>query len=1045
VADAGGPYSGTVGQSITFNGAASYDPDKGDEIVLYEWDLDYDGKYEIQGIKVDRTFYSPGTGKVRLRIWDSLQAYDTDTATYTVKSNQAPVADAGGPYQGTVGEVITLDGSGSYDPDGQIMGYHWDLDNDGQYDDAFGVKVEKTWNSVFSGTVGLRVLDASQAFDTDSASVTILAENKSPVANAGGPYHGVVGQAVSLDGSGSYDPDGQIVQWQWDLDNDAKPDRSGETLEHTWLEPFTGLIRLWVTDDNHTTVMTTAEVTIIPLFHYDYGDAPDPNFPTLFASSGARHRVQSNSPCLGITVDTDSNGQPDPGALGDDFDEDGDDEDGIVFKSLIKPGTDVRIDLTITNRGSDQAYPVVACWLDANSNGQWDLPDELLDSWLLTAAPGQTTWNLGLTIPEDAHIGSTYVRFRLYLRDTPEDSVALTPSGDGGVGEVEDYHIVIMDPHDEFDFGDAPQAPYPTRLPDAAWHRIVPGLSLGDEIDGEENGVPDVTASGDGSDEDGVSFPEPLVPGTSAPAFVRVMNYASSDQRITVSGWIDFDGNGKWDMDEHLEGLSSRILEPFEGAISMGPVEIPLDAKPGRTYARYRLYASEPNTPVVMFLSPQWFGGTGEVEDYAVEIGDHISTWVYFDPDPNTHGAWEFGNPTGCGGSMAGNPDPNSGFTGGNVYGVNIDGDYATDIGGPYYLELGPFNCSDYARVALRYYRWLNSGPEVRNTIEVRNVDTSWATIWVSPNTPITDSDWQYCEYDITDWAACQGSVYVRWGYEVLAPTTPYSGWNLDDIVLLGAPNGLVPFEDVFLKAAVLNALVDLGISDFSTPPTACQMLHLTELNLDGLDIRDLTGLEFARNLEVLNAEYNHIADLEPISQLTTLRELRLQHNEIRDIRPLANLVNLWVLNLSYNEIEDITPLGRLSALTHLYLAYNQIARVDTLDWSGLTSGFTVLDLAGNLLTDISGLSTVQHLHWWLILNDNEIEDISVLASFPEVDKLTLSNNQIVDIVPLRDLSGLSYLNLRNNDLSPSSCAILDELRVSNPGIEIIEPAACGL
>lgn len=1150
VAEAGGPYTGTVGQAITFDGTASYDPDLGDHITKHEWDFDGDGKYEAQGKKVTKTYYSPTSGTVRLRVWDSRGASDTDSATYKIKNqnpNQDPVADAGGPYQGTVGELITLDGSGSYDPDGQIVGWHWDLDDDGQYDDAFGEIVQYTWNQPYTGIIHLRVIDAVQAFDTDSASVTVVKPNQSPVAKAGGPYTGAAGQAVQLDASDSYDPDGHIIAWDWDLDKDGQyDDASGEVISWQWNEAWSGEIGLKVTDNDNATDTADASVTISPktkgiiqgmVFHdrnrngeqdqkeeglggwlvylddnrngqhdqaepvtrsklngryqfpelepgkyavglileddtwdlihpangqqevlvteneitilgfalyktirYDYGDAPDPNFPTLWASGGARHRL--GGLCLGTRIDAELDGQSHFNAQGDDFDANGDDEEGIVIRSIIRPGMETRFDLTITNHQSEVQYTAVACWLDVDGNGRWDLPDEQLEYWLLTARPGENTWDLGLDIPTDAVVGMTYARFRLYRRESSEDSVVLSPEGDGGVGEVEDYLITIMDPDASYDFGDAAEAPYPTLLPEGAWHTIIPGLHLGDLVDGEENGAPDLSALGDGDDEDGVGFPADLVPGESAPVSIQVLNYSSTDQWLTVAGWIDFDGSGSWDIGESVAGLSGRILPPFEGAISMDSIDVPLSAKPGRSYARYRLYSRDPNAIVFSVLSPVGYGGWGEVEDYAVTIGDPIPIWVFSDPDPLAPGGWAFGEPNGSGGAEAGFPDPTSGYTGSEVYGVNLDGDYSPLVGGPYYLEFGPIYCADHTRVTLSFQRWLNSAPEVRNTVEVRNADTGWSVLWSSPSgAPITDDGWQYCEYDITEWAACHSHVYLRWGYEVLAETTAYSGWNLDDITLLGAPDNLVPFADVNLKAAVLNELVAIGASDLSTPPTYCQMLQLTSLDVRESDIRELGGLEYALNLEYLNANDNQIVDLSPLSGLHSLRELHIRRNRIRDLRPLADLTNLWNLSLSYNEIVDISPLARLTELTHLYLAYNQIAYIDVLDWSAM-SGFNVLDLGDNLIDDIDSLSGLPRL-WSLLLTNNEVEDISVLAEFPGLNRLTLNSNQITDIEALRGLSNLTYLHLVDNDLTPESCAVLDALRLSNPGIEIFEPASC--
>jgi hypothetical protein len=87
--------------------------------------------------------------------------------------NVAPSAEAAGPYSGQVGDTITLDGSGSTDSDGTITAYAWDLDNDGQYDDATGVTANFSATTVGTYTVGLRVTDDDGAQDTDSAVVDI--------------------------------------------------------------------------------------------------------------------------------------------------------------------------------------------------------------------------------------------------------------------------------------------------------------------------------------------------------------------------------------------------------------------------------------------------------------------------------------------------------------------------------------------------------------------------------------------------------------------------------------------------------------------------------------------------------------------------------------------------------------------------------------------------------------------------------------------------------------------------------------------------------
>jgi len=87
--------------------------------------------------------------------------------------NQPPVAYAGGSYIGDEGSTLTLDGSGSSDPDGNIVSYEWDLDNDGQYDAATGVTTDVIFEDNGVYTIGLKVTDENDEVDSDTATVTV--------------------------------------------------------------------------------------------------------------------------------------------------------------------------------------------------------------------------------------------------------------------------------------------------------------------------------------------------------------------------------------------------------------------------------------------------------------------------------------------------------------------------------------------------------------------------------------------------------------------------------------------------------------------------------------------------------------------------------------------------------------------------------------------------------------------------------------------------------------------------------------------------------
>ncbi|MEZ6091327.1 MAG: DUF2341 domain-containing protein [Pirellulaceae bacterium] len=98
--------------------------------------------------------------------------------------NRNPVANAGGPYTIDEGEPLTLDGSSSTDADGDLLTYHWDIDNDGNFEEAgepSGVDPTLDWVSLEgfgidddgTYTVRLRVTDPSGATSFTSATVNI--------------------------------------------------------------------------------------------------------------------------------------------------------------------------------------------------------------------------------------------------------------------------------------------------------------------------------------------------------------------------------------------------------------------------------------------------------------------------------------------------------------------------------------------------------------------------------------------------------------------------------------------------------------------------------------------------------------------------------------------------------------------------------------------------------------------------------------------------------------------------------------------------------
>ena len=177
----------------------------------------------------------------------------------------------------------------------------------------------------------------------------------------------------------------------------------------------------------------------------------------------------------------------------------------------------------------------------------------------------------------------------------------------------------------EYDLGDLPDTYNTLESSDGARHVLDTGTFLGSTVDGEEDGLPSDDALGDDTDdiladdEDGVTFLDPLVPGTEA----RIEVVAGSDGFLNA--WIDFNSNGTLDEvtitainDDDASGtLNDVALAEGTHVIT---VQVPTDAT-GTMAARFRFTSDDP----VGALGPDGSWDNGEVEDYVLgAIGDQV-------------------------------------------------------------------------------------------------------------------------------------------------------------------------------------------------------------------------------------------------------------------------------------------------------------------------------------------------------------------------------------------------------------------------------------
>jgi PKD repeat protein len=252
-------YHILLGQGVTFDPRQSFDPDTrdfGDYIRTYRWDINAnvnnpvfdrtinDANGQQQNVLLTLTanelaalgVNAAGQYTILLEVEDTTNLRNRDTATlFVYAANPVAVATAN-PNPAACGNRVTFDGTRSDHPhpNVNIVSWAWDLNGDGNYNDAQGANVAQNFNTFTFQTpirIGLRVTDSNGNVGTTQFDLNVNQGNRAPVASPGGPYTIVRGDALSLDGRASLDPDSacgdSIVEYAWDIRNDNTFEFSG--------------------------------------------------------------------------------------------------------------------------------------------------------------------------------------------------------------------------------------------------------------------------------------------------------------------------------------------------------------------------------------------------------------------------------------------------------------------------------------------------------------------------------------------------------------------------------------------------------------------------------------------------------------------------------------------------------------------------------------------------------------------------------------------------------------------------------------------------
>ena len=163
-------------------------------------------------------------------------------------------------------------------------------------------------------------------------------------------------------------------------------------------------------------------------------------------------------------------------------------------------------------------------------------------------------------------------------------------------------------------------------------------------------------------------------------------------------------------------------------------------------------------------------------------------------------------------------------------------------------------------------------------------------------------------------------------------------------------------------------------------------LINMQTLEIDGLDINDISSLENMSKLNTLDLRSNNIEDITVLSKLKNIKSLSIERNKnIKDFQPISSLGNLTKLSLGNMEIKNIDFLSNLTNIETLNLSFNDITDINSL---ANMSNLKELSIGNNPnLEDISPLAKCKSLHKLYIPYDN----IKNIDNLKELDKITIS------------------------------------------------------
>ena len=182
------------------------------------------------------------------------------------------------------------------------------------------------------------------------------------------------------------------------------------------------------------------------------------------------------------------------------------------------------------------------------------------------------------------------------------------------------------------------------------------------------------------------------------------------------------------------------------------------------------------------------------------------------------------------------------------------------------------------------------------------------------------------------------------------------------------------------------------------------------------LDIKNLKGIGYFKNLKVLLIDDHAIETLDGIEELTNLEELWITGHWLKDIKPLEQCTSLKIINLSSGKLENLDGIEKLTQLQSLNVGDNKLKNLRGIENLENLTGLTV---EKNKLTNVEEVKGLKNLVL-LNISQNKLVNVNLVKNLTNLEYLNISYNQIKKLPYLTQLTKIKYnnLNLTHNKLS---------------------------